>query len=49
MPREGGGQRMCFPPAFFSWLHQQLILVDDYAYAGTYFRGDLDLPQPPGA
>lgn len=49
MPQFGGGQRMHFPPAFFGWLHQQKIMVDDYAYAGTDFRGDQDLPLPPGA
>jgi len=47
MPRGGGGQRMHFPPHFFSWLHHQLIVVDDYVYVGIDFRWDLDLHLPP--
>ena len=26
----------------------QMLMVKDYAYAGTYFIGDSDLPLPPG-
>lgn len=38
---------MHYPPQFFAWIECQLLMVDDYAYAGTYFRGDPDLPLPP--
>lgn len=49
MPRHGGSQQMSFPPAFSEWLHQQLIMVDDWAYVGMGFRGDPDLQLPRGA
>lgn len=48
MPRQGGGQRIYFPPIFFGWLRQQIIMIDDWAYVGTYFQGDPDLPLPSG-
>ena len=32
----------------FRWLDDQLLMVEDYAYARTEFRGDLDLPLPIG-
>lgn len=48
MPRVGRGQRMHFPLSLFDWLWHQLIIMDDYAYVGTNFRGYLDLPLPPG-
>jgi len=48
MPHGGGGQQMHFPPSFFNWLCQQLIIVDDYAYVGIDFKGDLDVPLPLG-
>lgn len=49
MPCHGGGQQMSFPPVLFIWLRQQLIMVDFWAYVGTYFQGDPNLPLPPGA
>lgn len=33
----GAGQKMFFPPPFFVWLHQLLIIVEHWAYAGTDF------------
>lgn len=48
MPRGGTGQHMHYPPQFFAWLEHQLLMVDDYAYAGMDFRGVPDLPLPPG-
>lgn len=48
MPHGGGGQWMHFPPQLFGWLHQKLIIVDDYAYVGTKLRGDPYLPLPMG-
>ena len=35
--------------AFFHWLEDQLLMVEDYAYRGTNFRGYPDLPLPAGA
>ena len=34
---------------FFCWLHEQILLIEDYAYPGTEFRGDPDLPLPLGS
>ena len=48
MPRGGGGQEMSWQPKFFIWLHRQLIVIQDWPYAGTSFMGDPDLPLPEG-
>ena len=42
-----GKGKMKFRDPFFRWLNNQILMVEDYAYAGTYFRGDPDLPLPP--
>ena len=34
--------------AFFDWLRPQILMIDDYVYAGLEFRGDLDLVLPEG-
>ena len=43
-----GRGRVNFSDPFFRWLWDQMLMVEDYAYAGTDFIGDLDLPLPPG-
>ena len=48
MPRSGGGQQMSWIPEFFGWLRRQLIVVEDWPYAGTDFTGDPNLPLPEG-
>jgi len=48
MPGGGGGQQMSWKPMFFIWLCHQLIIVEDWTYAGTNFTRDLDLPLPEG-
>ena len=49
MARMGvGSDRVKFGDAFFRWLWDQMLMVEDYAYAGTNFTGDPDLPLPPG-
>lgn len=48
MPRIAGEQQMSYKPAFFSWLRRQLIVVEDWPYSGTDFRGDPDMPLPEG-
>lgn len=48
MPRITGGQHMSYRPAFFSWLRQQLIVVDDWPFSGTDFHGDPNMPLPDG-
>ena len=37
-----------FGAPFFQWLNDQILMIEYYAYAGTDFKGDLDLPLPPG-
>ena len=39
---------MSWWPEFFIWLRHQLIVVEDWQYAGTNFMGDPDLPLPEG-
>jgi hypothetical protein len=34
---------------FFFWWRRQIIALDYYPYAGIDFRGDTDMPLPPGA
>ena len=34
---------------FFPWWRQQIVAIDDYPYAGIDFRGDPDMPLPPGS
>ena len=49
MARTGGGRgRVKFGDSFFKWLRDQILMVEDYAYAGTYFTGDPNLPLPSG-
>ena len=40
----GGGAKVKYGSAFFCWLDDQLLMVEDYAYIGTKFRGYPDLP-----
>ena len=46
---EGGRAKVKFKVAFFHWMHGQILMIEDCAYAGPNFRGDPDLPLPPGA
>ena len=49
MDRTGVGRgRVKFGDPFFRWLQDQILMIEDYAYAGTDFTGDPDLPLPPG-
>ena len=48
MARTGAGRgRVKFDDPFFRWLEDQILMVEDYAYIGTDFTGDPDLPLPP--
>ena len=40
--------RVKFGDPFFRWLWDQMLMVEYYAYAGTNFIGDPDLPLPLG-
>ena len=37
-----------FGAPFFQWLSNQILMIEDYAYVGTDFKGDPDLSLPPG-
>ena len=43
-----GRGKVKFSDPFFRWLQDHILMVEDYAYAGTDFGGDPDLPLPPG-
>jgi hypothetical protein len=49
MARHVAGPIIKYNDAFFDWLRPQMLMVDDYAYAGLDFRGDPDLALPEGA
>ena len=44
----GGGRQPHFLEDFFSRLDQDILVVDDYGYAGIDFRHDPDLVLPEG-
>ena len=44
----GGGLKVTYGSVFFHWQRIQLLMIEDYAYEGTYFRNDLELPLPKG-
>ena len=49
MARTGAGRgRVKFSDPFFRWLWDQMLMVKDYAYVGTDFTGDPNLPLPLG-
>ena len=49
MARIGAGRgKVKFSDPFFRWFRDQLLMVEDYAYACIDFNGDPDLPLPPG-
>ena len=43
-----GRGRVKFGDAFFRWLRDHMLMVEDYAYVGTNFTSDPDLPLPLG-
>ena len=45
----GGGTKVKFEAPFFHWLDDQILMIEDYAYVGTEFRGDPNLPLPLGS
>jgi hypothetical protein len=40
MSHHGGGPIISYGPIFFKWMRKQLIMIEDYAYAGMDFQGD---------
>ena len=45
----GGGAKVKFKAAFFHWMSNQILMIEDYAYVGTDVLGDYDVPLPPSA
>ena len=37
-----------YPADFFPWWRRQIVAIEDYPYVGIDFRGDPDMPLPPG-
>jgi hypothetical protein len=49
LPRQGGGRtNESFKDDFFAWLSQQILVIEDYPYAGIYFLRDPEILVPPG-
>jgi hypothetical protein len=46
MTRHVAGWIVKYDDQFFDWLQGQVVMVEDYAYAGLDFRGDPDLILP---
>jgi len=50
MRRLGGGRVLTpYNDESFFWWRRHVISIDDYPYAGIDYRGDLDVPFPPGS
>ena len=50
MRRLGGGRvANPYPADFFPWWQRQIVSIYDYPYGGIDFRGDSDMPLPPGS
>jgi hypothetical protein len=49
MARHVAGPIIKYDDTFFDWLQPQILMVDNYAYAGLDFRGDPDLVLPEDA
>ena len=46
---DGGGAKVKYGSAFFHWFYDQILMVEDYTYDVTEFRGGPDIPLPVGA
>jgi hypothetical protein len=49
MACHGGMSTITYGLVFFQWLRDQLIMIEDYTYAGNNFHGDPDLALPDGS
>lgn len=47
MPWGGGGRPVSWGPLFQEWLDRKKVIIEDWPYAGTDFRGDPDMLLPP--
>jgi hypothetical protein len=49
LPRQGGGRTIeAFDDKFFDWWSRQILVIEDYPYAGIDFSRDPDMGVPPG-
>jgi hypothetical protein len=46
MARHVAGPIIKYNDSYFDWLRPQMLIIDDYAYAGLDFRRDPDLALP---
>ena len=44
----GGRVKVKYNVGFFCWLNDQILMIEDYTYAGTDFKGDPNLSLPLG-
>ena len=44
----GSEAKVKYESAFFRWLEDQLLMVEDYVYEGAEFIGNPDQPLPAG-
>jgi hypothetical protein len=49
MARHVAGLIVRYDNRFFYWFQGQMVMIEDYAYAGLDFRGDPDLVLPEDA
>jgi hypothetical protein len=49
MARHVTGLIIRYDDLFFDWLPGQVLMIEDYVYAGLDFRGDPDLSLPKDA
>lgn len=50
MAHHGGGEdpTIRFTPNFFEWMESQIIMIEEFLYAGMDYTRDLDMPLPLG-
>ena len=49
MGRHLGQSTVVFSTTFFAWFQQQIVTIDEYAYAGVNFQGGPGIVLPEGA
>ena len=49
MARHIAGPIIKYNDSFFDWLRPQMLMINDYAYVGLDFLGDLNLALPEDA
>jgi hypothetical protein len=50
LPRQGGGQLDDpWDDTFFAWWSHQIVVIEDYPYAGIYYENNREIPIPLGS